>query len=54
MNDECQSMFQIRVINSLKKKYKKISNKKILILGFAFKENCNDVRNTKVYDIYKY
>ena len=26
---------------------------KILILGFAFKENCNDFRNTKVMDIYR-
>ena len=25
----------------------------ILILGFTFKENCPDVRNTKVIDIYK-
>jgi len=25
---------------------------KILILGFAFKENCPDFRNTKVYDLY--
>ena len=28
-------------------------NKKILILGFSFKENCNDIRNTKVFNIYK-
>lgn len=26
---------------------------KILILGFTFKENCPDVRNTKVIDIYR-
>jgi len=25
---------------------------KVLILGFTFKENCPDVRNTKVYDLY--
>jgi UDP-N-acetyl-D-galactosamine dehydrogenase len=25
----------------------------IIILGFTFKENCPDVRNTKVIDIYK-
>jgi UDP-N-acetyl-D-galactosamine dehydrogenase len=25
---------------------------KILLLGFTFKENCPDVRNTKVYDLY--
>jgi len=26
--------------------------KKILLLGFSFKENVNDVRNTKVYELY--
>ena len=24
---------------------------RVLVLGFAFKENCRDVRNTKVFDI---
>lgn len=28
-------------------------NSNILILGFTFKENCPDVRNTKVIDIYE-
>lgn len=28
-----------------------IVNSKILILGLSFKENCNDIRNTKVMDI---
>jgi UDP-N-acetyl-D-galactosamine dehydrogenase len=32
----------------IKKKYK------FLICGFSFKENCKDLRNTKVFDIYKY
>ena len=33
---------------------KKIFKKKnkILIMGFTFKENCSDVRNSKVYDLY--
>jgi UDP-N-acetyl-D-galactosamine dehydrogenase len=31
----------------------KVINSKILILGFTFKENCPDVRNTRVIDIYK-
>lgn len=26
---------------------------KTLILGFTFKENCPDIRNTKIYDLYK-
>ena len=28
-------------------------NAKVLLLGFTFKENCPDIRNTKVIDIYK-
>jgi len=34
------------------KKLMKKRGDKILILGFTFKENCEDVRNTKVYDLY--
>lgn len=29
----------------------KVKNAKILVLGFTFKENCPDVRNTKVIDV---
>ena len=29
-----------------------ITNSNILILGITFKENCPDIRNTKVVDIY--
>ena len=29
-----------------------VKDSRILILGFAFKENCPDIRNTKVIDIY--
>jgi UDP-N-acetyl-D-galactosamine dehydrogenase len=28
-------------------------NCKVGLLGFTFKENCPDIRNTKVYDLYK-
>lgn len=28
-------------------------NLKVLLLGFSFKENCPDIRNTKVLDVYK-
>ena len=30
-----------------------IQKAKVLILGFSFKENCPDVRNTKIYDVYR-
>ena len=42
-----------KVINLLAQKFAgNITNKTVLILGFAFKENCADTRNTKVIDIY--
>jgi UDP-N-acetyl-D-galactosamine dehydrogenase len=30
-----------------------VRGERVLILGFAFKENCPDIRNTRVIDIYK-
>lgn len=42
-----------KVVALLAKKYAgNIAGKTVLILGFAFKENCSDIRNTKVIDIY--
>ncbi len=45
------------IVSKLKKHTKlkdiNINKSNILILGFSFKENCADVRNTKVFDIYK-
>ena len=29
-----------------------LSNRRILLMGFTFKENCPDIRNSRVYDIY--
>ena len=42
------------LIKIMNKKFISINKSKILILGFTFKENCNDFRNTLVYDLYKY
>jgi UDP-N-acetyl-D-galactosamine dehydrogenase len=51
MNNEMSKF----VIKKLKKHMKKLGlphvNLNILILGFAFKENVSDIRNTKVYDL---
>jgi UDP-N-acetyl-D-galactosamine dehydrogenase len=41
------------VIKLMIKKKICINSSKVLILGFTFKENCPDIRNTKVIDIYK-
>ena len=38
-----------KVCNFLK--LKNLHSKKILILGITFKENCNDIRNSRIYDI---
>ena len=36
------------ILNRINKEHPRIT-----ILGFSFKENCNDIRNTKIYDLYK-
>ena len=41
-----------QVVKLMNKKGNLVQDSKILILGFTFKENCPDVRNTKVIDIY--
>jgi UDP-N-acetyl-D-galactosamine dehydrogenase len=42
-----------KIITALATKFNgNIANKTVLIAGFSFKENCPDIRNTKVIDIY--
>lgn len=53
MNDGMGAYVADRVIKLMLKKGIQVLNSHILILGFTFKENCPDVRNTKVIDIYK-
>ena len=40
-------------VKSLIKSEKAVKNAKVAILGFTFKENCPDTRNSKIYDIVK-
>lgn len=40
-------------VKHMLKKGIQVLNSELLILGFTFKENCPDVRNTKVIDIYR-
>ena len=44
------------VAKNVKIKLKKINSKikKILILGCTFKENCPDIRNSKIFDLYNF
>jgi len=43
-----------RFVRALSKRTNNKNRKKILILGATFKENCPDLRNSKVYDIFSY
>ena len=52
MNDGMGEYVAIETIKHMLKKGIQVLHSNILILGFTFKENCPDVRNTKVIDIY--
>jgi UDP-N-acetyl-D-galactosamine dehydrogenase len=51
LNDSMGSYIATEVIKLMIKKDIKIKNANILVLGITFKENCPDVRNTKVVDV---
>lgn len=53
MNDSMGEYVATEVVKLMLKKKIQVIDSKILILGFTFKENCPDVRNTKVIDIIK-
>lgn len=53
MNDGMGEYVADQTIKLMLKKSIQVIGSEILILGFTFKENCPDVRNTKVIDIYK-
>jgi UDP-N-acetyl-D-galactosamine dehydrogenase len=53
MNDGMGEYVANQVVKLMLKKGLQVLNSSILILGFTFKENCPDVRNTKVIDIYR-
>ncbi len=52
LNDGMGDYVANRVIKLMNKKGILVKDAKILILGFTFKENCPDIRNTRVIDIY--
>lgn len=53
MNDGMGEYVANQIVKLMLKKGIQVLDSHILILGFTFKENCPDVRNTKVIDIYK-
>jgi VI polysaccharide biosynthesis protein vipA/tviB len=52
-NDSMGGYIAYQIINRLCLQGTPVKNSKILLLGFTFKENCPDTRNTKVIDIYR-
>ncbi|MEO2069828.1 MAG: nucleotide sugar dehydrogenase [Zunongwangia sp.] len=53
MNDSMGQYVAAEVVKLMLNKDLKVKESNILILGFTFKENCPDVRNTRVIDVYR-
>lgn len=51
INDDMGKYIAESVVKNLIKADKTVKNAKVAILGFTFKENCPDTRNTKIIDI---
>jgi UDP-N-acetyl-D-galactosamine dehydrogenase len=52
LNDSMGKHVATEVVKLMMRKDLKVIDSKVLILGFTFKEDCPDVRNTRVIDIY--
>jgi UDP-N-acetyl-D-galactosamine dehydrogenase len=53
LNDSMGKHVATEVVKLMMRKDLKIIDAKVLILGFTFKEDCPDVRNTRVIDIFQ-
>ena len=51
INDTMGEYIAGRVVKCMIKKDVRVKDAEVLVLGFTFKENCPDVRNTKVVDV---
>ena len=51
LNDSMGPYVASQVVKLMAKKDIKLKNSRVLVLGITFKENCPDVRNTRVIDI---
>lgn len=52
LNDGMGAYVASQLVKAMTKRSIQVNGAKVLIMGLAFKENCPDVRNTKVVDIY--
>jgi UDP-N-acetyl-D-galactosamine dehydrogenase len=53
VNDHMGVFVANKLVKLLIKKSHKIEGGRVLILGITFKENCPDIRNTRVVDVYR-
>jgi len=53
VNDNMSTFVANKIVKLLIKAGKQIMGSRVLILGVTFKENCPDIRNSKVVDVYK-
>lgn len=53
VNDMMAVFIANKIIKLMVKKGRRVESGRALILGITFKENCPDIRNSKVVDIYK-
>ncbi|MEJ6981604.1 nucleotide sugar dehydrogenase [Pedobacter sp. P351] len=53
VNDNMSTFIASKVVKMMLAKGTAVKNARALILGITFKENCPDIRNTKVIDIYR-
>lgn len=51
INDSMPAFISNRLIEEFKNKKIAISGSRVLVMGLTFKENCPDIRNTKVIDL---
>jgi len=53
INDKMGKFVASKVIKLMIEKDISVKGANVLILGITFKENCPDIRNTKIFDVYK-
>lgn len=51
INDQMGAYVANQLVKLMIKKEHKINNSRVLVLGITFKENCPDIRNSKVIDV---
>ena len=53
VNDKMGKFVASKVVKLMIEKDISVKGANVLILGITFKENCPDIRNTKIFDVYK-